>query len=157
MCLSPSIFSVKESLVSMSRCVLSRYSAFIPSPPAIKQKLHLNDSFFLPKASVTGCYLLDLQSACCLREWLAVFLFLFSFVFMSVFSPGFPDCLSTCLYIRQSLFLSAPKIDFFFFFPSHRSLNWKFCHCHYPPPRLLIKTLKEFRGKTPNVAPTNNR
>lgn len=99
-CLSLSIFSVKENQVSMSWCVLSRYSTFIQLPPAIKQKLHLNDSLFPPKATVTGCYLLDLQSAFCLctylTDWLAVFLCLFSFVSMSVSSACLPDCLSTC-------------------------------------------------------------
>ena len=73
-CLSLSIFSVKGKQVSVSRC---RYSTFIQSPPAIKQKQHLNDSFFPSKATVTGCYLLDLQSAGCLcsrlTDWLAVF------------------------------------------------------------------------------------
>lgn len=47
-------------------------------PPAIIQKLRLNDFFFPPKATVTGCYLLDLQSTCCLCaafDWLAVCLF----------------------------------------------------------------------------------
>lgn len=86
-CLSLSVFSVKENQVSVSCCVLSRYSTFIQLAPVIKQKLHLNDSFFPPKATETGCYLLDLQSACCrtayLTEWLVVFLLPFSFVFVS--------------------------------------------------------------------------
>lgn len=102
-CLSPSIFSVKENQVSDSWCVLSRYSTFIQSSPAIKQKLHLNDSLFPPKATVTGCYLLDLQSACCLCVliWLTVGISA-SFSFGS--SAAFPDCLCTCLCFWQQLF-----------------------------------------------------
>lgn len=88
-CLSLSVFSVKEYLVSASSCVLARYSTFIQLAPAIKQKQHLNDSFFPPKATETGCYLLDLHFSWCssahLTEWLAVFLLPFSFVAASFF------------------------------------------------------------------------
>lgn len=49
-CLSLSAFSVKVNQVSVSCCVLTRYSAFIKLASAIKHALHLNDSVFPPKA-----------------------------------------------------------------------------------------------------------
>lgn len=62
------IFSQRES-VSSERVCTQRHGAFTQSPPAIKQKL----SFFL-----TGCHLLDLQSArrlcSCLTDWVGIFL-----------------------------------------------------------------------------------
>lgn len=69
--------------------MLSWYSAFIQSPPAIKQKLHLNDFFSALKAAVTGCYLLDLRAACRLRtvltDWQR-----FSFFFHLSSRPSLP-------------------------------------------------------------------
>lgn len=78
-----------ETLVWAGWCVLSVYSAFVQLPPAIKQKLHLNDFFPPLKAAVTGCYLLDLCAACRFRtvltDWQR-----FSFFFHLSSRPSLP-------------------------------------------------------------------
>lgn len=84
---------MEENQVGASRCVLSGYSTFMQSPPAIKQKLYLNDSFFPPKVTVTGCYLLDLQSACCLAASLTDWRLFYFFLFVLP-----PVCLHVCLF-----------------------------------------------------------
>lgn len=88
----------------MSWCVLSRYSTFIQSAPAIKQKLHLNDCFFSSQSHSDRLLLVrppvcPLSLCAYLTNWLAVFLSAFSFVSVSIYSACLPDCLSTCLYI----------------------------------------------------------
>lgn len=109
-CLLLSIFPVKENQVSVRRCVLGWYSTFIHSAPAIKQKLHLNDSLFPPKATVTGCYLLDLQSTCRLcAYWLTDWRY---FSFPLCLSRCLSFCLLTWLPAYMLAYLSVPILEY---------------------------------------------
>lgn len=104
-CLSTSIFSVKENEVWVNLCVLSRYSTFIQSAPAIKQTLYLNDSLFPPTATVTGCYLLDLSLPAVsgpiwLTDWWYFCLFCLSSCLP--FCRCLIACLPVCISVRVS-------------------------------------------------------
>lgn len=103
--LSVSMFSVKENQVSVSWCVLSRYSTFIQSPPSNQTEVAFQ-WLFLPSQSHCDRLLLVRPPVCRLS------LFLFDWLtggIMFVSSACLPDCLSSCLNICQYQFLKTLK------------------------------------------------